>query len=77
MTGSAARSRAVVAQNNPILVYFSSRTYFISYSPARAAADSFQLIEKLSGRWTCTGHVVLTRENCSFRNEMYACVRNT
>lgn len=46
---SGQRGRRLVAQNNPILVYFSSRTYFISYPPAIADGDSFQVIEE-SGR---------------------------
>lgn len=41
MTSRRSPAAAAVAQNHPILVYFSSPTYFISYPPARAADNSF------------------------------------
>lgn len=41
MTSRRSPAAAAVAQNHPILVYFASPTYFISYPPARAADNSF------------------------------------
>lgn len=45
-SGSSNDHCTLVVQNKPILVYFSSRTYFISYPTVKAAGDSFEVIEK-------------------------------